>query len=128
MERTNKNDGERIAEYLRYCNIGTPAPYCAAFLSFVFGQAGLKQPRTAWSPALFPVSRLVKEPKPGIVYGIYFAKLGRIGHCGITESLRHSWLTGIEGNTNVAGSRDGDGVYRRIRHTRTIARYADWLK
>lgn len=47
--------------------------------------------------------------------------------CGLTESVRNSWLTGIEDNTNIAGSRDGDGVYHRIRHKRTIHRYADWL-
>ncbi|SMD08212.1 hypothetical protein SAMN04488524_4732 [Pedobacter africanus] len=128
VERTGKNDGQRIAEYLRYCNIGTPAPYCAAFVSWVFGQAGYSQPRTAWSPALFQSSRLTREPKPGIVYGLYYPSLDRIGHCGLIENLQGDFLQGIEANTNVAGSRNGDGVWRKIRHKRTIHRYANWLK
>ncbi|MNY35159.1 hypothetical protein D3C86_1695460 [compost metagenome] len=128
VERIGKNDSERIREYLDYCHIKTPAPYCAAFLSFCFGQAGYKQPRTAWSSALFPTARLVKEPEPGMVYGIYFTNMGRIAHCGLIEFVRNELVYGIEGNTNLAGSREGDGVWRKIRHKRTIYRYADWLK
>jgi hypothetical protein len=67
VERTGKNDGARIAAYLSYCGIGAPAPYCAAYLSWCFGQADYKEPKTAWSPALFPISRLITVPKPGIV-------------------------------------------------------------
>ncbi|TKC08996.1 CHAP domain-containing protein [Pedobacter frigoris] len=128
VERTGKNDGARIAEYLNYCNIKSPAPYCAAWVSWCFGQAGYSQPKTAWSPSLFPTSRLVKEPKPGVVFGIYYSGLGRIGHCGIIESVRNDWVYGLEANTNVVGSREGQGVYRKIRHKRTIAKYADWIK
>lgn len=128
VERTGNNDGKRIAEYLDYVGFKEGAPYCAAFVSWCFAKAGYPVPKTAWSPALFPAVRLVKAPKPGVVYGIYFANLNRIGHCGLVESIRNSWLTGIEGNTNLAGSREGDGVHRRIRHARTIYRYADWLK
>ncbi|WP_316788779.1 peptidoglycan-binding protein [Pedobacter frigoris] len=147
VERTGRNDGERIAEYLAYCNIKSPAPYCAAWVSWVFGQAGYSLPRTAWSPALFPkgrvlVSSLAKAISPrggernrehryggqGLVYGIWFTKLNRIGHCGIVESLKGDWINGIEANTNVQGSREGDGVWRRIRHRRTIHCFADWLE
>ncbi|WP_316811349.1 peptidoglycan-binding protein [Pedobacter heparinus] len=107
--------------------IKAPAAWCSAWLSWVFGQAGYKQPRTAWSPALFPASRLVAAPRPGIVYGLYFASLKRIAHCGITERIQGDFIVGLEGNTNLAGSREGDGVFRKIRHKRTIYCYADWL-
>ncbi|ETZ21152.1 hypothetical protein N824_03260 [Pedobacter sp. V48] len=33
----------------------------------------------------------------------------------------------IEGNTNLEGSREGQGVYRRIKHKRRNGMYADWL-
>ncbi|WP_316794660.1 peptidoglycan-binding protein [Pedobacter frigoris] len=141
VERTGKNDGARIAEYIAYCNIKSPAPYCAAWVSWCFGQAGYLQPRTAWSPALFPKERLVidsshalndkkrnDENLRGCVAGIYFSSLKRVAHCGIVEAVRNDWCTLIEGNTNVKGSRDGDGVWRRIRHKRTIHCFADWVK
>ena len=128
VERTDKNDGDRIGQYLGYVGFKEGAPYCAAFVSWCFAKAGYPAPRTAWSPALFPALRLVTVPKPGLVYGIYFANLKRIGHCGLTENVRNSWCTGIEGNTNLAGSREGDGVFRRIKHKRTISRFADWVK
>ncbi|WP_225872698.1 NlpC/P60 family protein [Pedobacter frigoris] len=128
VERTGKNDGARIAEYLGYCNIKSPAAYCAAWVSWVFGQAGYSEPRTAWSPSLFPKARLVKELKPGIVYGLYYISLDRIGHCGLLENVKNDWINGIEANTNEAGSREGQGVYRKIRHKRTIHCFADWLK
>ncbi|MBB5440574.1 hypothetical protein HDC92_004277 [Pedobacter sp. AK017] len=97
-------------------------------MSWCFGKAGYVLPKTAWSPALFPASRLVTTAKPGIVYGLYFPTLKRIAHCGLVESVRNDLIYGLEGNTSLAGSREGDGVYRKVRHKRTIYRYADWFK
>ncbi|MNY09252.1 hypothetical protein D3C86_1421600 [compost metagenome] len=127
-ETACQNCGIAIAGYLTAVGFKTPQPYCAAFVSWVHGKAGYLRPRTAWSPSLFPASRLTKEPKPGIVYGLYYPSLKRIGHCGLLESLQGDFLQGIEANTNVAGSREGDGVWRKIRHKRTIHCYADWVK
>jgi hypothetical protein len=132
-ETNGENCGIAIARYLNYCGIKSPAPWCAAFVSYCFGQAGYPQPKTAWSPALFPASRLVKVVSsgclsPGLVYGLYFPSLQRIAHCGIMERLQGDFVIGIEGNTNVAGSRDGGGVYRKLRHRRTIYYFANWRK
>lgn len=121
-----ENSSKRIDLYCVYVGI-KQAPWCAAFVSFCYGQAGYVRPKTAWSPALFPSGRLVKEAAPGLVMGIYFPSLGRIGHCGIVERLWGDFVYVIEGNTNVAGSREGDAVMRRIRHKRTISRYSNWL-
>lgn len=122
------NTGKRVSEYLRYTGINSPDKWCAAWVSFVFGQAGFSVPITAWSPALFPASRQVKKAAPGIVLGIYFTSLKRIAHCGIVYGVKNDWVFSIEGNTNVSGSREGDGVYRRTRHIRSIHRFADWCK
>lgn len=127
-EGTVPNAGKKVSEYLRYVGIERPEKWCAAWVSYVFGQAGYEAPKTAWSPALFPAARSVKEAGPGIVLGIYYPSLKRIGHCGIVEAVKGDWVYSIEGNTNVQGSRDGDGVYRRVRHVRSIHRFADWLK
>ncbi len=126
-EATGNNDGEAVECYLHYTGNKKGEPWCAAFISWVFGQAGYSQPRTAWSPSLFPKSRAVKTIKPATVFGIYFKDKGRIAHVGLVERQQHDWIYTIEGNTNSAGSREGDGVYRKLRHSRTIAAYANWL-
>src|SRR5690606_12643905 len=101
--------------------------WCAAFVSWVFAKAGYAAPRTAWSPALFISSVMTKKIERGNVFGIYIANLNRIGHVGIVERKDGDWLITIEGNTNSDGSREGDGVYRKRRHLRTIYAYADWI-
>ena len=125
-ERTGKNDGEAVERYLRYTNLPKGHPWCAAFVSWVYQRAGYAKPRTGWSPALFPASRLVKQRKPGVLFGIYYPELKRIGHCGFVLSETNDWLLTVEGNTNGGGSRDGDGVYRKRRHSKTVQSYADW--
>lgn len=125
-EATGKNDGFRVEQYLVAVGLKKGDPYCAAFVSWVFKQAGYASPRTGWSPALFPMAKLVKTASPGNVFGIYFPSLNRIAHCGFVEHIKNDWITTIEANTNVTGSREGDGVYRRLRHKRMVYRYAEW--
>ena len=126
-EASGNNDGPQVEAYLATVGLKKGEPWCAAFLSWVFKQAGYAQPRTGWSPALFPADRQVKLPAQGLLFGIYFPTLKRIAHCGVIERVNGSWISGIEGNSNVNGSRDGDGVYRKLRHVKTIYRYADWI-
>ena len=126
-EETGHNDGPAVEKYLAYTGNAKGDPWCAAFVSWVFGQAGYKAPRTAWSPALFPTMRLSKAAMPATVFGIYFADKQRIAHAGLVERKRGNWVYTIEGNTNLAGAREGDGVYRKLRHLNTIAAFANWL-
>jgi len=126
-EKGGHNSGRRVEAYLDYVGFKKGAPWCAAFVSWVFAKAGHKAPRTAWSPALFPASHRARDAIAGYVFGIYIPSLERIGHCGIVETVDGDWLRTIEGNTSVAGSREGDGVYRRSRHKRSIRYYADWI-
>ena len=51
-EKTGKNDGPRVEEYLAVTNLGKGYAWCASFVSWVFAEAGFEEPRTAWSPAL----------------------------------------------------------------------------
>lgn len=128
VKELGNNDGKRVRAYLSYTGINTPAPWCAAFASFCFKEAGFEQPRSAWSPSLFPAGRIVKEPKPADVFGIYIKSLRRIGHCGILIEMRNDWARVVEGNTSVDGSREGQGVFERVRHRRTISGFADWVR
>ena len=127
-EATGGNDGKQVEAYLNYVGFKKGDPWCAAFVSWVFKEAGYDQPKTAWSPDLFPARYCVKKVIPGLVLGIYFKELGRIGHCGIVTATRHNWVESIEGNTNVMGSREGDGVYRKLRHVKTISKFAEWRR
>ncbi|MHA4896275.1 C40 family peptidase [Pedobacter sp. PWIIR3] len=125
-EATGHNDGQRVEDYLAAVDLKKGQPYCAAFISWVFQQAGYAAPRTGWSPNLFPTSKLVKAAEPGNVFGIYFPALKRIAHCGLVTGVQGDWVKTIEGNTDGSGGREGDGVYRRLRHKRAIKAYADW--
>ena len=125
-EWSGKNDGPKVETYLAAAGLKKGQPWCAAFVSWVYQQAGYAKPRTGWSPALFPASQLVKQRKPGVVFGIYYPELKRIGHCGFVLSETTDWLLTVEGNTNGGGSREGDGVYRKRRHVKAVYAYADW--
>lgn len=127
-ETDRSNAGKEIKLYLAYTGLAEGNPYCAAFVSWVYFKAGYSQPRTAWSPALFPVARQILTPKPADVLGIYSSKLKRIAHCGLVERMQNDWVISIEANTNIEGSREGDGVYRKWRHKRTISKFARWAK
>ena len=127
-ETTGNNDGAQVEAYLKVTNLPKGNPYCAAFISWVFKEAGFAAPRTAWSPALFPTARSTLQPKPADVLGIYSSQLKRIAHAGLVERRQNNWIISIEGNTNLNGSREGDGVYRKWRHVSTIAKFADWVK
>lgn len=126
-ELTGENDGKKVESYLSIVGLHRGDPYCAAFVSWVFSKEGYERPRSGWSPDLFPANKVTKSALPGNVIGIYFANLKRIAHVGIIEKIAHHWCLTIEANTNVNGSREGEGVYRRRRHLKTIYRIADWI-
>ncbi|MFF5381636.1 peptidoglycan-binding protein [Pedobacter suwonensis] len=126
-ESSGNNDGPRVAEYLSYVHVPEGSAWCAAFVSWVFGQAGYPVPRTAWSPALFPLSKRTKQIRPAVVFGIYFSQFRRIAHCGLVERQDGDWMITIEGNTNPDGSREGDGVYRKRRPLKAVKYFADWI-
>ncbi|MFN0255007.1 CHAP domain-containing protein [Pedobacter ureilyticus] len=119
-EATGNNDGYQVEQYLAYTGNKKGEAWCASFVSWVFGKAGYAAPRTAWSPSLFPQVRLVKLAEPGNVFGIYFNDKKRIAHAGIVEKVKDTWITTIEGNTDTDGRRDGDGVYRKLRHAKPL--------
>ncbi len=127
-EATGNNDGLRVEAYLNAIRLGKGHAWCGAFVSWVYGKAGLAEPRIGWTPSLFPSSRLTKLPLQGDVFGLYFPALKRIAHAGLVAQVSSDWVITLEGNTNPKGSREGDGVYRKRRHKRTISRFANWIK
>lgn len=157
IKESGQNSGPQVEQYLSYVNLPKGNPWCAAFVCWVYGQAGVANPRTGWSPALFPASKLIwsrkskplsgtalpyppqlttdnrqpatvnSQPATGDVFGIYFPEKGRIAHVGFIDTREESWLITVEGNTNPSGAREGDGVYRKRRLIRSIDRVARYI-
>ncbi|TJZ53828.1 peptidoglycan-binding protein [Sphingobacterium olei] len=130
-EATGNNDGKRVEQYLRYTNLGKGHQWCAAFVSWCYGQAGLTQPRNPWSPALFPNARTywkrgkfanlqIREFAIADVFGIYSSSAKRINHVGLIKERDNKYLITIEGNSN-------NRVESRRRHLSTIYALADWI-
>lgn len=142
-EQSGRNDGKQVETYLAYVGLKKGNPWCAAFVCWSLGKAGIRNPRSGWSPDLFPARnvcwqrsmslRLKKVaggearcPRKGDVFGIYFPDKKRIAHVGFVDSWDDKYVITVEGNTNAAGSREGDGVYRKRRLIMSVYQVARW--
>lgn len=124
-ELTGHNDGKQVEEFLASCGLPKGQPWCAAFVCWTFKKAGVKAIVSGYSPNWFTSKYVVWTrgaknnftPQPADVGGLWFANKGRIAHTFFIDI----WPAGssiaitVEGNTNEAGSREGDGVYRKRR-------------
>lgn len=151
-EATNRNDGTKVEEYLRYTGLKRGNPWCCAFVCYCLGKAGIPNPRTGYCPNLFPKGHVIwsrtsgfslpspvsrnsspitrnssPNPSPGDIFGLYFPDKGRIAHVGFIDDWGEKYLISVEGNTNEAGSREGDGIYRKRRLISSISKVARYL-
>lgn len=127
-EATGKNDGHRVEQYLASTQLGPGYAWCAAFVNWTYQKCGVVTPKSAaWSPSWFPAGKLTHYPQPGDVFGIYFPSKGRIAHVGFIDEWGSSRVKTVEGNTNSAGSREGDGVYRKVRLRSQVHSVANWI-
>jgi hypothetical protein len=133
-ENLGVNDSKEIREYLRIgANLKAPAYYCAAFVCWGYTINGIKNPKTAWSPGLFPADHCIdirsNPPLPADAFGIYHNDLKRIAHAGVIKYWppRENYFISIEANTNNDGSRNGDGVYEKRRPKRTVHKVSRWV-
>ncbi len=136
-EKTGNNDGERVELYLKSCNLKKGNPWCAAFITWCYKEAGIKAVVSGYSPSWFPNKNTTytrgkqgnKTPKQGDVFGIWFNSKNRIAHVGFIDEWAEgsSYTMTVEGNTNEAGSREGDGVYRKRRLKSQIYKVSSWL-
>lgn len=137
-EATGRNDGKTVETYLASVNRVKGDAWCAAFVHWTLQQAGINNiPKSGWSPAWFPADKTVYKPSAGKtitpqkadVFGIYFNSMKRIAHVGFIDQ----WIEGqntcitVEGNTNDAGSREGDGVYKKRRLKKQIYAASRWV-
>lgn len=133
-EASGRNDGPEVERYLAHVGLGPGYAWCAAFVSYHLDQCGVRNPRSAWSPAFASVADQVwtprkasRSPRPGDVFSIWFANLGRVAHVGFVTGLDGNYINTVEGNTSGPGSREGDGVYARRRQLSKIHAITNYI-
>ena len=133
-EPRDTNAGQAVAAMLQRTGLPVGHPWCAAFVAHVghaaYG-AAWPLPLTASCAALGEAAKakklLVTTPAPGDVFLLYYPKLGRFAHTGFVTAVRpDGTCETIEGNTNDGGSRDGWGVFARVRIFGPKDRFIRW--
>ena len=135
VRETSTNGGAEIADYQRatWLPVG-PWPWCAAFICWVVREAmdaidanwTFKRPRTAgawdlekWCLSVDNSAKLKRKPttvKRGDIVIFTFSHVG----IAVGDLDANNMVATVEGNTNDAGSREGDGCYRKRRHLSKI--------
>ncbi|MGB4398397.1 MAG: hypothetical protein WBJ10_03430, partial [Daejeonella sp.] len=59
VREKHANSGAEVEKYLRYVNLPKGNPWCAAFVCWVYGRAGVVNPRSGWTPDLFGPGRVI---------------------------------------------------------------------
>ena len=136
------NRGAKVEAYQRAAALGPGDPWCAAFVAWCVMKSRQATTAPTWTSgsaittwqkgskrAGVDASTTPNSPgyqskvKPGWVWvrakdpkGASDAARGLWvqGHCGIVVAVDAVGFHTVEGNTNSAGSRDGDGVYRKL--------------
>lgn len=130
-EKTGNNDGIAVEKYLQSCGLGKGYPWCAAYVNWVFKTADLQGPKyparaSSWFTQNLVTTNCAQAADLG---ALYYNRLGRIGHVFIIDrSPPGKYYYTIEGNTNKAGSREGDGVYRKRRLKKQVYKISRWVK
>lgn len=128
------NRGEEIDKWNTMAGVPLASAWCATFAGAGYKEFGLPVPNGyAWSPSWFPSSKVIPNDKAqmGDVGGIYYSSLGRIGHVFVYDenpSQNSAFAVTVEGNTNEAGSNEGDMVMRKKRSKSKIAKTSKWIQ
>lgn len=134
-EATGNNDGPVIKMVLASVGLPEGNPYCAAGVHYTLAKAGVPNSITGWSPTALnrkkPVwLNRVMHAKPQIadVGVLYYPNLGRIGHAFFWDkAVNPDVFESVEFNTNAQNSREGNGIWRRIRSYRATYGISDFI-
>ena len=130
QEEGGKNRGHQIDGWNRDVGVPLGSPWCAAWVYGMHREAatilGVPNPcpKTAGALKLWhlaPEACRRPIPAPGDVFVLDTGDPGGYGHVGIVELVTPDGGTvvSIEGNTNAAGSREGDRVAKHTWKPRT---------
>lgn len=127
-EEAGANRGYWVDRFLAVVGLGPGYAWCAAFVSWCLVQGGVdrkKLPKgaaavrnwSAWADATGRYRNLEEGPIRGdLMFWVDRSGLGHIGFVvDVSAWASQGLVTTIEGNTNAAGGREGDGVHRRTR-------------
>jgi hypothetical protein len=138
VRETSRNRGPQVDQYITSVGLNPAGAFswCQAFVYWCFDQAAQKAQianpcvKTAgvldhWAKcppaARIYADRAFDDPtliRPGAIF-IVDHGAGK-GHTGIVTRVFDGQVGTIEGNTNQAGSREGDGVYQKVRTIASI--------
>lgn len=135
-EATGKNDGPQVEAYLRSVGLKKGNPYCAAFVHWCLSQLNIKCPKSGFCPDWFKSNLIYKRGGKlysgaypvGSIFGIYFQAKKRIAHVGFINGEQGKFVLTVEGNTNAQGSRDGNGVFKRLRPKLSLFAISDYIE
>lgn len=112
------NAGFWVSKFLASVGLPTGYAWCAAFASYCLKEAGYKGgPKSGkaavrnWAAWAMDTHRIVEHPQRGDLF--YWLNSDGTGHIGFVVRNRGQFVDTISGNTNEAGSREGDGIYRK---------------
>ena len=109
------NWGPQVKSYLASTGIDFPAPWCAAFVQWCLNKIGQKG-YGAYVPSWDKKDLRVETPKRNDLGLVWFSSMKRYAHIYIVTGRPSTRsVESIEGNTNNGGSREGIGVFKRIR-------------
>jgi hypothetical protein len=125
-EATGQNDGLQVEKYLQSVNLGKGYAWCAAFITWSFRQAAYDVPSLPMAAQWLTTRKRILPDSVGTtdLFGVYFGN--RVGHVGFVDSRTPTKIFTVEGNTNDNGSREGIGVFRRVRLIRTNLVFSRW--
>lgn len=129
-EEGGANAGPRVRKYLANAGINVAAPWCAAFVQYVSDVAAnalaVPNPLDAVKLEAYVQSYYVWAKEAGalvkpeaalpgdlVLYDFHGKRWDHIGL--LLDTPTEGAFRSVEGNTNEAGSREGDGVLVRVR-------------
>lgn len=134
-----RNTGREVDRYLASTGTRPPAAWCAAFVYWAISETARKRGlqtvpfiKSAYCPTIHNWADerglLMTKPQAGdvfLIYGDYPS--GRFAfHTGFVTGATGGRFSTIEGNTNMANSAEGDGVYERSRPINAAHKFIRW--
>ncbi len=134
VREQGSNRGPQVEAYLQSTNTDPGEPWCASFVYWCINQAskelGVKAPFLLTDACRF-VDQWARRrdildhsPQPGDVFLLYEAS--EASHTGFVNSADQIRYGTIEGNTNLDGSPEGIGVFKRNRPVNAGVRFVHW--
>lgn len=132
----NSNRGVCIDYWIREAGLDPAGafPWCAAFVH----QLGRQSEGNLWPcPRTASVATLAAwastrpgvlqaNPAVGDLFILWSPELKRYAHVGVVTKVTGDSFETIEGNTNGGGSREGFGVFARVRRVTGAIRFIRW--